>query len=409
MFKGKRKIGARWLLAAFSLTQGVAHGQEWTEQAVLSLFDRQNPMQRETRASAAAAVEEIRGRTLWPNPVARYSRETVGFTEFVDAQQELPLSGRLGYIKKAIDPGREVVEAQGAARVWEVRSSIRAAFYRALAAQQQAETIQAALSDIEQIVTLLRTREREGEGSRYDRIRVERETVDLRADVAVARAKARAELTFLLAYLPQQTAITSLSGALVPLAIARSKDEIFRAALSSRAEFKAEASRQIQLSFEQQAADRLRIPEPTITAGLKRIDPLSGQRGNGAVIGFSIPLPIFNKGRTEVARIGAEKERGDARRDILTQQVTATIAGAYEVYAARLAALNTYEQETTGRDAELLRIARAGYQDGELGILQVLDAYRMQRVTAIRRLELASAVKESEVELSRAAGFEVTQ
>jgi hypothetical protein len=54
-------------------------------------------------------------------------------------------------------------------------------------------------------------------------------------------------------------------------------------------------------------------------------------------------------------------------------------------------------------------MARAGYQDGELGVLQLLDAYRLIRVTALRRLELQAAVKDSEIELSRNAGFEVTQ
>ena len=41
-------------------------------------------------------------------------------------------------ISKAIDPARQSAEAQGAARMWDARSSLRAAFYRALAAQEQA-------------------------------------------------------------------------------------------------------------------------------------------------------------------------------------------------------------------------------------------------------------------------------
>jgi hypothetical protein len=39
----------------------------------------------------------------------------------------------------------------------------------------------------------------------------------------------------------------------------------------------------------------------------------------------------------------------------------------------------------------------------------LLDAYRLKRQTALRRLELQLALKESEIELSRAAGIEVTQ
>ena len=169
--------------------------RDWTEQAVLSLFEQQSPIKRETRATAAAAVEALRGRTLWPNPIGAYSRETVGFTEFVQAEQQLPLSGRLGLARKAMEPARESAEADGTARMWEIRSSLRSAFYRALAAQQQASLIQSSLGEIQDVIDLLRIREAEGEGSRYDRIRVERETADMRADIALALARARSERT----------------------------------------------------------------------------------------------------------------------------------------------------------------------------------------------------------------------
>src|SRR5262245_26861983 len=88
-----------------------AYAQDWTEQAILSLFEQQSPIKKESRATAAAVAEEMRGRSLWPNPLAVYSRETVGFTEFVQAEQQLPISGRLGLARKAMDPARQSVEA----------------------------------------------------------------------------------------------------------------------------------------------------------------------------------------------------------------------------------------------------------------------------------------------------------
>jgi cobalt-zinc-cadmium efflux system outer membrane protein len=110
-----------------------------------------------------------------------------------------------------------------------------------------------------------------------------------------------------------------------------------------------------------------------------------------------------------VARLTAEQLQGQARRDLLTQQITAAVGGAYDVYAARLDALASFDRETRDVGQELLRTARVGYEEGELGILQILDAYRINRQTALRRLELQSSVKEIEIELSRNAGYEVTQ
>jgi len=405
MYPKTVQIAGLALLAACSN----AFAQEWTEAAVLVLFDQQTPMRREAQSATAAVVESIRGKTLWPNPIAAYSRETVGFTEFIQIEQQLPTSRRLGFERQAMEPARASSEAQGQARIWDARSSLRMAFYRALSAQQQAEVFRIGLTQMDSIIGLLRTREREGEGSRYDRVRVERETADLRADLALALARARSERAVIAAYLPLQTRLDTLTGDLAPHVVPTSRDEVIRQSLTNRAEIRAESSRLTQLAFQQQAADRLRIPEPMITAGMKRTQISNNRNDTGVVFGVSISLPTFNKGQTEVARLVAEQSQVQARRDVLAQQITAAVAGAYDVYAARLDALNAFDRETRDIGKELLQTARIGYEEGELGILQVLDAYRIERQTALRRLELQSSVKEIEIELSRHAGYEVTQ
>ncbi len=386
-----------------------AGAQSWTEESLLTLFDQQNPMRREAQAAAASAVESLRLRTLWPNPTATYIRETVGFNEFVQGEQQLPISGRLKLTRDALEPARESAEAQGAARIWDTRSSLRVAFYRALAAEQLAAALRAGLATIDSIINLLRIREQEGEGSQYDRVRVERETADIRADLALALARSRTERAIVASYLPASTAVAALAGDLAPRRVPAPKEEIIRLALERRAEIRAETTQMSRLSFEQKAADRSRVPEPIVTGGLKRTQVAANRNDSGAVVAVTIPLPLFNKGQTEVARLAAEQTRTEARRDLLAQQISAAVAGAYDVYSARIDALNAFDRETRDIGENLLKITRTGYEEGELGILQLLDAYRIQRQTNVRRLELQLSVKEIEIELSRAAGYEVTQ
>jgi len=395
-------------IALFALCSS-AWAQAWTEQAVVALFDQQSPMRRESQAATAATIEAVRGRTLWPNPTAVFSRETAGFTEFAFAEQQLPISGRLKLERQALDPARAAMEAQGAARLWDARCSLRAAFYRALAAQRQAEVTRGALTRIGAIIETLGVREREGEGSRYDRVRVEREAADMRADLALAEARARSERGVMLAYLPQVTIAATLLGDVAPRDLPAAKEEIIRQALDRRAELRAETSRVAQLNLEQQAADRRRIPEPVVTAGFKRTQVFTNQIDSGAVFGVAMPLPIFDRGQADIARLTAEQAQAQARRDVVAQQIAASVASTYDVYVARREVLGVFERETTGAGEELLRITRAGYEEGELGILQLLDAYRIERQTALRRVDLQFAVKEIEIELARAAGYEVTQ
>jgi len=53
---------------------------------------------------------------------------------------------------------------------------------------------------------------------------------------------------------------------------------------------------------------------------------------------------------------------------------------------------------------ELERIAQTAYQEGELGILELLDAYRVHWQSSLRVLELIAASKQAEIELERAVG-----
>src|SRR5688572_26240566 len=80
-------------------------GEGLTEKEVLTRFLEQSPHARELRARVAATRAEFKTRSLFPNPNFAYTRESAGFTEFFEAQQALPITGRLGYIRKAAIAG----------------------------------------------------------------------------------------------------------------------------------------------------------------------------------------------------------------------------------------------------------------------------------------------------------------
>jgi len=53
-----------------------------------------------------------------------------------------------------------------------------------------------------------------------------------------------------------------------------------------------------------------------------------------------------------------------------------------------------------------VRIANVAYQEGEIGILQLPDAYRLQRQEQLRLIAIQAAVKEVQIEVERVAGEE---
>jgi outer membrane protein, heavy metal efflux system len=386
---------------------GLCSAQEWTEASVVQKFLDQNPYAREARARVAVAQAEARGRTFLSNPRFNYSREGAGLTEFFQAEQVIPVSGRLRLLRQAGDSAVRAVEAEGAFDLWLARTALRRAFYQILVAQQQESVYTRAMEEVEKVIEVLRNREREGEGSKFDLLRTERERAELLAELSLLRAEAKLARSRMLAFLPPDTQIATISGRIELSPGITDSAALVQRALGARLDYRAEHTRLEQFRLEQEAASRLRIPEPVVNAGLKRADVGLGRIAKGPVIGVTLPLPIFNKGQAEVARFSAEQERVSARMQLLSQRIRAEIEGALRAFNIRLQARERYVQELADRGPELIKIATVAYQEGEIGILRLLDAYRTQRQAHLRLLEIDAVVKDAQIELERVLGEEL--
>ena len=177
-----------WLFL-FSLGAADLLAQDWTEAQVIEKFLDQSPYAREARARIDSVRAEAAGRTVLPNPSAIATREGAGYAAFFQLEQQLPLSGRRVLLRQAGAAAISVTEAQAAITLWSLRSDVRLAFYRLVAAQRRESTLNDGQRDLEEVIRVLRTREQEGEGSRYDRLRAEREMAEYRSQLALAHSE----------------------------------------------------------------------------------------------------------------------------------------------------------------------------------------------------------------------------
>ncbi len=394
-------------LLCVAALSGLCSAQEWTETSVVQKFLEQSPYAREARARAAIAQAEAKGRSLYANPSFNYTREGAGLTEFFQAEQAIPINGRLKLLRQAGDSAVRATEAEGAFDIWQARTSLRLTFYQLLAAQERERVYSTGLKEIENVIRVLRDREREGEGSKFDRMRTERERAELLAELALVRAEMELERSRLVAFLPPATEIATVAGQIETVLGPLDGTTLVQRAMGAREDFRAEQRRLEQFRLEERAADRLKIPEPLLNAGFKRADVGQNRIANGGVVGVTVPLPLFNKGQAEVARYSAEQERISARLQILTQRIRAAVEGTVRAFNVRVQARDRYRQELADSGPELIRIATVAYQEGEIGVLQLLDAYRSQRQAQLRMLDIQAAVKEAQIELERVVGEEL--
>ncbi len=73
----------------------------------------------------------------------------------------------------------------------------------------------------------------------------------------------------------------------------------------------------------------------------------------------------------------------------------------------RKSAVEQYRTEVNQTGVDLNRIVRVAYQEGEVGILELLDSYRITRQALLRLVDLEALAKESQIDLDRAVGEEV--
>ncbi|MFB6259753.1 MAG: hypothetical protein ABEJ96_11940 [Thiohalorhabdaceae bacterium] len=67
-------------------------------------------------------------------------------------------------------------------------------------------------------------------------------------------------------------------------------------------------------------------------------------------------------------------------------------------------ATTDFRQQALAESGEVTEIAESAYRAGELGILELLDAYRGQLDARLRALEMARAARASWIDLARTAG-----
>jgi cobalt-zinc-cadmium efflux system outer membrane protein len=389
-----------WIAGLVSLAPVSGAAQDRTERDVVEMIVRDGPHARAIRAAVEVTRQEQRARLAFPNPSVLYSRESAGFTEFLQGEQLLPIFGTRSALSRAGVAATAVAEAERDARLWRLRADATAAVARLMAEQTRLEAAQRHARDVERLIEILRTREREGEGSRFDRLRAEEELRDARLLVIAAHVDIAAASAALAGMLPADVPLGRITRTESNQEAVVSAEALLTRAASSRAELRA-----LQLAVDRAAGEgevgkRSRLPAPTVFGGLKRADADAG-RERGGIFGVSVSLPLFDNGNRDVARWTAEAVRVEAERASIEREIRAEVARASEVLALRQAAV-TADGDAAGE--ELMQIAEVAYREGEVGILELLDAVRTAARARMRRIDLRFEHRLAQIAVERAVG-----
>jgi cobalt-zinc-cadmium efflux system outer membrane protein len=380
-----------------------------TESEALAQLGNEAPRAVAARAAVDVARADILTAARWPNPRVTFNREAVaGVAEnMFMVSQPVPISGRRRLEVSAATARAEASVARAEGQIRRVRADLRLAFTDLWAAQERERELTRSRDRLNELAAILGKREDAGEAAGFDRLRAEREVLDVdtnRGMAATERAQAQAILAGYVPAARDGGAIEAVRPP-APLGVLPTVDDLMARAETSRGELLALSRELAAAAFAERAAGRRAIPEPEVVAGTKSSNAAGGDVGS--IVSVHLAVPLFDRGRPERAAAQARARQIRAESDVLRQTIRAQIAAWHAAVVERRAVAERYRAALVAGADQIERIAQVSYEAGERGILELLDAYRTASSARIRQAGLDAAVREAEIELEFVSGWEI--
>lgn len=391
-------------LVASSVSPARALAQPWDEATVVRLAAERAPEIRIAMARAELATAAVGSEGLLPNPEIGWERQEA-FAPNAQAQDvlvarvPLDLSGRPAARRALAEVDAAFAHAEAGAARLDAIAHVLDAFYRAVATERRATLLEEAQTTLDEAARVMERRRAAGAASGYAASRLTLEAELARSRLTQARVDVRAAREALGALLDAAD-LPELAGDLEVASPGAVGEWIARA--GGRPDLEALTRAESAASRASSAADFAWVPRLSLEAGYNRQDgPVVG---HGYAVGVGIEIPLFDHGQGERARAAAARSAVAELRAATERRASARIRGAHARLSALLAERERFASATAEAGELLLRAAERGYREGELSLLELLDARRAVLEGATRQLALDLAARRADVRLRTASG-----
>jgi outer membrane protein, heavy metal efflux system len=393
----------------FVIGPGVATAQQvLTEADAVARLSLESPRARAARAEVDIMKAEAMAAGRFPNPSFTLSREAVaGASEnYFLVSQSLPIWGRRGL---QTDGAAELVRAaeyRAEDLHRRLRTDVRRAFVDLSIVEARERELEANLAALQSLARVLGVREAAGDAAGFDRLRAEREALDVAATLGDARARRiRAQAALALLFFPAPDPALLHAAPLAEQPPLPGADDLVARAKAARTDLLALNHEIEAAQLEGRAAERSRVPEPELVAGLKTAS--AGDDRHGSVFSLNFAVPLFDRAQPERARADAKLRLATAERDARLADISATVLGLRRAAEELRTTADTYRRMSVPTSDQLRRIAQVSYDAGERGILELLDAFQSASAARLRLLDLEASSAQADIDLEWATTVEI--
>lgn len=342
----------------------------------------ENPMIRVSKAQSEAAAAGITTARAYLNPdlevmagPARYRNPPVSTRQNygVTITQPLEFPGTRASRRELAEQQYSFAEKGIFTTSFELRNQIKQAYLNVLLRQEILTMLGANLSLLQQVQSKVKRKVEIGEAARYELIKADTELLAAERDYASAQTRideAKAILRGMIGQMPDEFDIRADLPTIAPL--------------PSISELRASADNnpylQQLLSAKNSAEAKLKLEQALRFPGLSlKSDFTQDPDLNTFRIGVVLPLPVWNRREGPIAQAAAGIEEADANIKLQQQVLRKEIDSAYQRTVIASNQLKVFENGLLQQSLATLSRAEAAYKFGERGILEYLDAQRVNR------------------------------
>lgn len=318
--------------------------------------------------------------------------------------QPFELGGKRVARIAAAERATELVRAQLDAKQSELQANVTAAFFTSLIAQERVRLAQASLDLARTGTQTAGKRVISGKVSPVEETRAKVAEANVRLELIQAQGELQNSLQELRALMAQPSTIAALDGnalalpALLPQEALEQRIADAPALRLARLEV-----RRLGALAEVESAKR--VPDITVNAGIKRAQD---QGRNQAVIGISIPLPVFDTNRGAIVEALRRQDKAEDEARAIELRLRADVAVARERQSTASAEVAAVQSEILPGAQSAFDAASKGFELGKFDYLEALDAQRSLLQARAQYLRSLAEVHRAATDLDRLLGAPVS-
>lgn len=396
--------------STYATAEPLTLGQAW------ELAEAANPTLQQAQANLGAAEGEIKDTRapLFNNPEifgevrnrnSQSSSDEASHREgTLGLSQTFETGGQQRARRAAAEHGLSAIQQDIEETRRQVRAAVETRFVDVLSLQQRIQTEQETVGLIRESAQVIEKRVSAGEDSRLDGnlAKVEAERAQNQVSLLNEQlTQARAELAALLQLPPEN--LPEVIGSLEPAPGTYTLESLMASAASRpvlRAlEFRENAARS-RLKLERGAVN----PDVTLSLFQGREQGIDN-RDNITGLSVSLPLPIFRRNAAGIGRAMTELTQTQIERQTASRGANAQVIALWQQLESLRSRLMRLERSVLPSLEENLRLSRKSYEEGEIGITQLLLVNRQTLDARRDILDARTDLRLTKTALEAAAGW----